>query len=236
MKKKLLPIVIVIILLSTLNACSLLENNSETPEATPVAENQISFTAPQLSYLQPGERIPGSRLEYVGETDDGFQVRIDGQETTKKGGDSFNWQGLAVLDDAGNAAAGVELNFKLRIIGIILDQFEAFGDVDIIITDPTPMVVDLPQEAPLQYNNAVVDLTVAKGAVVPGTTYVYLGKTDKGAEFGGVEGYGFRELADSLDWSGQMRNNVYADMNMRVRSIQDEEVKLVGTATIWIVP
>ncbi len=227
----------VLVLLVSSISCTLLDGGGDTtPEATEPPANQIVFSAPQLSYLQAGDRVAGSRLEYLGQTDDGFLVRIDGQETTKKTGDSFNWHGPAVLDDAGHTVAGVELDFKLRIVGIILGQFEAFGDIDIIITDPSPAVAELPTEATLEFTKAVIDLTVATSEMVPGTTLSYLGKTDQGAEFGGVEGYAFRELWDSLDWSGRMRDNVYADLNLRVRSIQKDQVSLTGTATIWIAP
>jgi hypothetical protein len=140
------------------------------------------------------------------------------------------------VDSDGNSAAGVELDFKLRVVGVVLDVFQAWGEVDIIVSKPAPEEADLPEDAPLTFSAAVVDYTVGKGDIVPGTTLTYLGNSDKGAEFGGLEDYAYRAVADSLDWSGRVRSNVYTDLSMRVSSIDDEEVSLLGTATIWIFP
>jgi len=210
---------------------------SETPTATAeLADNQVVFTAPYRAVLDEGEDVPGAQLHYVGQDDEGIHVRIGGEDTYKKTGDSFNWRGPAILDAGGALAAGVELDYKLRVVGVVLDVFQAWGDVDIIVSDPAPVVADLPDEAPLTFSAAIATYSVAKGAVIPGTTYTYLGQSEKGAEFGGLDGYAYREVADSLDWSGQIRANVYSDLSLRVSSIKDEQVTLVGTATIWLFP
>ena len=232
MKKTSWPLfccVVLLALLSTLAGCGRESKESETPTAPPEpAGNQIVYTALYRAVLGGGETMAGTQLEYVGQDDDRIHVRIDGQDAYKKVGDSFNWRG--------SPADGVELHYKLRVVGVYLDVFQAWGNVDITVLDPAPVVAELPKEAPLSFSAAVATYAVKMGELIPGTTYSYLGKTDKGAKFGGVEGYAFREIADSLDWSGQVRNNVYVDLTMRVSSIKDEEVTLVGTATIWVFP
>jgi len=201
----------------------------ETPAATSEpAGNQVVFTAPYRAVLDAGDSVPGAQLQYVGQDDDGIHVRIDGEEAYKKTGDSFNW--------SGSPAAGVELDYKLRVVGVVLNVFQAWGDVDITILDPDPVVTELPEDAPLTFTAAVATYSVAKGDSIPGTTCTYLGKSAKGAEFGGVEGYAYREIADSLDWSGRVRDNVYVDLTLRISSIREDEVTLVGTAAIWIFP
>jgi hypothetical protein len=229
---------ITIIYALLLTGCSLIPGmGEETPPATgEPAGDQVIFIAPYRAVLDEGEGVPGARLEYVGQDDDGIHVRIDGEDAYKKTGDSFNWRGSALVDAAGSTAAGVELDFKLRVVGVVLDVFQAWGEVDIIMSDPVPVAADLPEDAPLVFTAAVANYKVAKGDIVPGTTYTYLGSSDKGAEFGGLEGYAYREVADSLDWSGQVRPNVYSDLSMRVSSIDDQEVSLLGTATVWIFP
>lgn len=204
-------------------------DGEETPAATSVpAADQVVLTAPYRAVLDEGESVPGAQLEYVSKDDDGIHVRIDGENAVKKVGDSFNWRG--------SPADGVELDYGLRVMGVYLDVFQAWGTVDIIVQNPFPIVSELPSEAPITFSAAVASYTVEKGQQVPGTTYTYVGKTDKGAEFDGVEGYRFREIADSLDWSGQLRSNTFVDLTMRVKSIKEDEVELVGTATVWIVP
>lgn len=220
------------VLLLALAGCSRPEGvDTGTPSVTPTSEstsNQLRFAAPYRAVLDAGETVPGAELQYVGKSDDGIHVRIEGQDAYKKVGDSFNWQG--------SPAPGVELDYSLRVMGVYVRVFQAWGEVGIAISDPVPVVTEVPEEAPLTFSFAVADYTVAEGESIPGTTYTYLGDSEKGAEFGGVEGYAYREIADSLDWSGQVRDNVYVDLTMRVRSIQEDEVKLVGTATVWIFP
>ncbi len=212
-----------------LAGCQLLADTAETPEVTPQpAENQLVFAVPYRAVLDAGESVPGAQLEYVGETDDGIHVRIDGEDAFKKVGDSFNWKG--------GPAAGVETDYQLRVMGVYIGVFQAWGDMRLTINNPIPVVTDLPDEAPLVFNAAIATYTVAKDKPIPGTTYSYLGQTDKGAQFGGVEGYAYREVFDSLDWSGAVLSNTFVDITMRVTSIKDEEVTLAGTATIWVFP
>ena len=224
-KRGLLKILLVAALLG-LSGCALLPAG-ETPEPTPEpAGNQVVLTAPFRAVLDEGESVTGAALQYVGQDDDGIHVRIDDQDSHKKIGDSFNWSGSPV--------PGVELDYKLRVMGVYLDVFQAWGDVDIIVSDPDPVEAELPEDGLLVFKAAVATYAVDRGEMIPGTTYSYLGKTDQGAEFGGIEDYPYREIADSLDWSGRLRDNVYVDLTMRVSSIQDERVTLVGTATVWI--
>lgn len=210
------------------SGCTLLKPAEETPTPVP-AGNQLVLTAPYRAVLNEDNIAPGAQLQYVSQDDDGIHVRIDGLDATKKVGDSFNW--------SGSPAAGVELDYNLRVMGVYLGVFQAWGDVKISVADPAPVVdANTPEDAPLIFSAAVATYAVRTGEMVPGTTYSYLGKTDKGAEFGGVEGYPYRDIADSLDWAGRLRDNVYVDLIMRVSSIQDDEVTLIGTATVWIWP
>lgn len=212
----------------TMAGCALLPGTEgETTTPSPESSgNQVVYAAPYRAVLGEGEGVPGASLEYVGQEESQIHVRIDGEDAYKKIGDSFNW--------LGSPAAGVDLHFKLRVMGVYVEVFQAWGEVEIIVSDPAPAVADLPESAPLVYHAAIASYTVAKGDIVPGTAYTYLGKTEKGAEFGGLDGYAFREVADSLDWSGRVRENVYVDLTMRVRSIEEDEVSLIGTATVWI--
>ncbi len=231
-------LILVLALMVLLPGCDFLGGEEENPPTVTLepGENQVVFTAPYRAVLDEGEMVPGAQLQYVSQDDDGILVRIDGQNIHKKTGDSFNWRGTALLDTDGSTATGVELDFKLRVVGVVLDVFQAWGDVDIIVSDPVPVQAELPEEAPLTFSAAVASYAVAKGERIPGTTYTYLGRSEKGAEFGGVDGYPYREVADSLDWSGQVRSNVFVDLTMRVSTIRDEEVTLLGTATIWLFP
>lgn len=219
----------VLVVLMAAASCSLLGPIDSTPAPTEEpAASELVYPAPYRAVLDAGESVPGADLQYVGSDDQGIHVRIGGQDAYRKVGDSFNWQG--------NPAPGVELDYKLRVVGVYVDVFQAWGQVDIIVSDPVVAVAELPDDALLTFGAIVVEHSVPRGELIPGTTYAYLGSSERGAEFGGVEGYAYREVADSLDWAGQVRDNVYVDLKMRVRSIEEDEVKVIGTATVWILP
>ncbi len=200
------------------------------PTATvALAANEISFT--QLlytSYLKPGDTLPGSGVQYVGQSGDSFQLLIDGQQANKKALDSLYWKG--------QPAQGVTLEYNLRILGVFLDQFEASGPVNIIIADPAPQAGGtLPENAPIHFAVDIANTTAKVGANIPGTTIGYAGKTDKGGQLTGVEGYPYRQTGDSIDWTGQVRPNVWLKLNLRVRAVADDSLSAFGTGEVWIV-
>ena len=79
-------------------------------------------------------------------------------------------------------------------------------------------------------------MTDAKGAQVPGTTLVYEGEQDQGAELSGTNGYPYRALGDSLIWIGRLRGNVIVRYSLRVAALSENSLRLLGTAELWITP
>ncbi len=210
-------------------ACSLPVPAPKPTPTPPLAANEIRFTqALYTCYLQKGGTLPGANVQYVDQSGDTYQLLIDGQRADKKRLDSLYWKGQPV--------GGVTLEFNLRILGVFLDQFEASGPVNITIADPAPQAgVAPPGNAELHYTVDLVDFKAAKGANFPGTTVGYAGKTDKGAQLTGVEGYAYRQSGDSIDWEGQVRDNVWIELNLRVSTISDDSLSTVGTGELWVV-
>lgn len=215
-------------------ACAFLSfGNSDagpTPDAPPSSE-VLSYLVPLYSVtLEPGKNVPMTQMAYVGREGDQYNVTIDGLSAVKRIGDSFIWRGII--------APGVVATYRLRISPTFLsDNLLVGGPVELAVLNPVP--VELPNvavanSAPIHFTNVPVDITVAKGEQLPGTTLVYEGEADQGAELSGTNGYPYRARGDSLIWSGRLRGNVVVRHSLRVVDVSDGSLRLIGTAELWI--
>jgi hypothetical protein len=217
-------------------ACSLIGIGVSQPAATatPLGDT-LSFTVPAYTIsLEPGESVPGTRLEYIGRLGDSYQVSIDGLSATKRAGDSFIWNGVL--------APGVHGNFNLRLIAALFGPLSVAGPVTITVFNPQPVEEAVPDDlaADLTFNNVVVNYSIPAGRVIPGTTLIYEGmvsqsETDQAtlqARLSGMSGYPFLALGDSLVWTGRIRDNVAVRYSLRVASIGETGLRLAGTAEL----
>ncbi len=220
-------------------ACTLIGIGGSSPPATatPLGDT-LSFTMPAYTIsLEPGERVPGTRLEYVGRQGDAYQVSIDGLSATKRTGDSFIWNGVL--------APGVNASFNLRLITAVFGPLPVAGPVTITVFNPQPVEQAMPVAvaADLTFNNIVVNYSVPAGRVIPGTTLIYEGmvaqsETNRAslqARLSGLSGYPFLALGDSLLWTGRLRDNVIIRYSLRVASITEQGLRLAGTAELDII-
>jgi len=210
----------------------------EEPTPTPVGDIMY-FNIPAYTYqLAPGEKVPGTNLQYVDKRGDAYEVMIDGKPASKRVGDSFYWSGVV--------APGVFANFNLRLTTPLFGSMPVAGPVELIILNPNPVEqVTLPNESELiKFSNVLINYTVPVGYVVPGTTLIFEGVEERGqggqltnfARMSGTAGYPYVALGDSLEWTGKLLDNVYLRYNLRVTSLQDDALRLTGTADVWIVP
>ncbi|MBI4788046.1 MAG: hypothetical protein HY782_13490 [Chloroflexi bacterium] len=83
--------------------------------------------------------------------------------------------------------------------------------------------------------DAPVTLTIRNGALLPGTTIAYGGKTSTGAARVLIAGLdAAKQIGDTLDWQGAPAPNTNVKLNTRVISFDDKGVNLVGTAHIEV--
>lgn len=207
-----------------------------TVEPTPTLPGDtLTLTVPIYTYnLQEGETIPGTQLTYVGPNGDAFDVLIDGLPAVKRIGDSFIWSGIV--------GPGVFANYNLRLTTNVLGGLPVAGPVVLVVLSPTPVETgSLPTDPPrLRFGEIGVNYLVPVGREVPGTTLTYQGLSqpnEGGSSLGlltGGQGYPYLATGDSLVWTGRLRDNVYIRYNLRAASVTAENLRLLGTAELWI--
>jgi hypothetical protein len=218
-------------------ACALPSFDSPTPAPTVTPSGDtLSFTNPAFAMnLEPGDSVPGTGLRYLGREGDAYRVTIDGLEALKRTGDSFIWDGVI--------APGVHATYNLRLTTAVFGPLPVAGPVTLTIfyPEPTPLGSLPPLEEALTYRNTVLTYLVPVGENVPGANLVYEGSETQGdgsgtrlARFSGLSGYPLRAVGDSLTWTGTLRPNVYVQYNLRLLNINENSVRLAGTADLWI--
>ena len=179
--------------------------------------------------IPAGQTLPGTDIKYIGKTDQGAQMSIGGQSAVKRTLDSLTWHG--------DVAPGVNVDYSLRILTFDSRSLDTGGTAKVIITSVKPQAMSptsLPKNA-LTFRG-VVSYNVPKGKTIPGTTISYEGKTPDGAQLGGIEGYAFRQEADSILWTGQLADKVFLGLDLRVVLFNDSSLRTTGTATLYIAP
>jgi hypothetical protein len=185
----------------------------------------LSFDGATEHGLRAGETIPGTNIRFVGDTGDGAEVTINDQRAIKKVGDSLDWKGTV--------APGVDVSMPQRIVLISNDRLQTVGTVRVTVAGVNPQPGSVPTGGRYTYKVGS-GATVRKGDRVPGTTLVYRGKADEGAQFEGTGDYPFRRIGDSVTWQGQIVPGVYLDTTLRVGAYTDDIVTLAGLATITV--
>lgn len=193
----------------------------------PAKEGELVYTAPYEMGVAAGDYLPGTGIRYVGRTDRGAHLTIDGQDAYKQKGDSLSW--------SGKPAENVRMDFSGRVIWYTDTTCHILGSATLTIPNPTPQAVPNIPRAPLRYR-AIVTYGVDKGRKIPGSLVVYRGKTDKGAELNGVEGYPYRKAGDSIVWQGKLKDGVYVVVNVRVVFYTNTVLQVAGTTEVILVP
>jgi len=212
--------VIAALILGAVVSASCLPWQSET-------EGQIVYVGPTERGVSPGESVPGTTLVYVGPVGDEAEMLIDGQTAVKKKGDSLNWDG--------HPLPGVTLNLKQRIVWFTDEALHAAGTARLAIDDPQPEAMPFPEDLPIVYKLPIT-YNVKQGETIPGTTISYVGSGDSGAEFGGIDGYPHRRMADSVTWEGKLREGVFVRVVLRVAFYDEGQLQVAGLATVGLMP
>jgi len=189
------------------------------------SEGELSYGGPLEISVKRGETLPGTEISYAGKGPQGAQVFIGGQKAIKQKGDSLDWEGSPV--------PGAELKLNLRILWFDDETMHCGGIFTFKVKEPAPSPEPLPSDVKLKYTS-LVSYQVKRGEFIPGTTVRFIGKSDQGAQLEGVEGYPYRKMADSIVWTGRLREGVHLRLNVRVVYFNDSTLRVAGTAEIIV--
>ncbi|MCL4395958.1 MAG: hypothetical protein M1482_14345 [Chloroflexi bacterium] len=83
--------------------------------------------------------------------------------------------------------------------------------------------------------DAPVSLVVKNGALLPGTSLAYSGKTETGAGKMMITGLAApKQVGDAVDWNGTPVPDVDVRLSTRVASFDDQSITLIGTSHVEI--
>lgn len=191
------------------------------------SSNRLVYNLPTELTVSAGSELPGTGIRYERMDDKGAYLLIKGQQALKRKGDSVSWSGYL--------APGVAADLRLRIVWYTDKAIYLVGTAKMAIEGAQPQAVPIVTSSAVKFAGPVA-YSANRGAVIPGTTVVYLDKTADGAKLGGVEGYAFRQMGDSLIWEGTLRERVYCRLEARVIQYDEKGIRVGGLVTLWLGP
>jgi hypothetical protein len=193
---------------------------------TPLPPNTLVYDAPVSLDIKTGTTLPGTSIAYGGKTDTGAgKIVIANLAAPKQIGDTVEWQGTP--------ATNVSVKLSTRVATFDDQSIKLVGTGHVEIKDVTMKAGGTPGTALMEFN-APVSISLNKNEAIPGSNVTYVGATNDGAQFLGVEGFPFRKPLDSLQYVGRVNPKVFLKLDLRVTSFSDSSVLLVGTANIKI--
>ncbi|AOY79835.2 hypothetical protein BJP36_07730 [Moorena producens JHB] len=225
LKRLLIATTVLLAVVPTTTSCSLLERQ-------PRSNSTLVYKGPVRQEVKAGSLIPGTDIRYISRTEDKTaEVLINGQRAFKRSGDSLDW--------TGSPLRGVEMRLNQRVLVYSDERLQAGGTVrltvDGVSSQPgwVPQVPDQTNPSLVVYKVPVL-YQVKQGETIPGTTLSYTGKTEKGAQLGGLPAgeSPYRQGGDSISWRGELRPRVYLDLVVRTAFYNEDRLNVTGFATV----
>jgi hypothetical protein len=192
-----------------------------------VWSNKLPYAGPVEKDIDKGQFLPGTEIQYLGKTEKGAQVSIDGKETKKKVGEPLEWKEELVHN--------VTVDQTYQITAITEDTLYTEGTVRIIVSNANPLPEPLNTDAPVHFQ-LPAGYHVEKGTTIPGTDITYLGQIDEGAHLNNIEDAPYPQVGDSISWTGTLREGVWLQLDLQIEALTDSQLDVLGTATLWIAP
>lgn len=188
----------------------------------------IVFNGPVERSLDPGERIPGTDITFVTVRDGAAVFQIMGLESTRRTGDSLDFDG------AWPGLPGSSYNARLRLYRIGEESVRVAGVHQLLVPGIQPAAGSPGSGFELTFT--FLDGVSRGGDVIAGTTYGYLGRYERGAQLSGVPDnlYPYRSVGDSIEWDGMLRPDVGAEYDLRLLVYGNEGMRVGGTVTLHL--
>ena len=187
--------------------------------------SKVSYKLPTKLTIAMGEALPGTDIRYESLSEEGAYLVVRGQKALKRTGDSLDW--------SGSPLPGVSVELKLRVAWYTEAEIHVVGMAEIVVDGIEPREGLVSTSSPITYAGPVV-YSLAKGAAIPGAALTYQERTDDGAKLGGIDGYPYRKVGDSVFYEGQLRENVYIRLDLRVVQFDDRALRIGGIVTLWM--
>ncbi|MHB1317221.1 MAG: hypothetical protein ACYCYF_01240 [Anaerolineae bacterium] len=186
----------------------------------------LTYSLPTTLAINRGEALLTTNIVYDSSTEEGINLLIGGQPAHKRRGDSVNWEGSFMPE--------TQTELDLRIVWNTEEKVDLAGTAKVVVSQVAPQQGPIITTSPITFSGPVA-YGVAKGSYIPGTTLTYVGKTEQGAELGGLfNEYPYREIGDSIVWEGTLRAGVYLRVELRTVQFDDNGLRLAGIATLWL--
>ncbi len=187
----------------------------------------LVYRGPTEENVAAGATIPGTNIRYVQKTAEGAEFLIADQHAVKKLGDSILWKG--------NYGPNLAADLGLRVVLIQPEAVQLAGTVTLDVQNVQPAAAAFPENPEIVYR-VPVTYNAKKGEPIPGTSLTYEGRADQGARIGGLPPgeFPYRQVADSLVWTGRLAEGVMLRLDLRVVFFTDQSLQLAGIATLAV--
>lgn len=183
------------------------------------------YEGPYRADLMAGHKLPGTNVRYLGVGPRGARVLIQNQEVIRLAGDS--------IEAEAQPHPTLKVRYQLRVYAYDERALHALGTVRVELGEVNPHPAPLPSKAAVRFDTPIT-YRVPKRGVIPGTSIVFVGKEGNQARLEGLEGYPYRNVGDSILWTGQVHPLVHLDATFRVLFIQDDWLTVAGTVQVWL--
>jgi hypothetical protein len=192
-----------------------------TPQGT------LVYRGPTEESIAAGTAMPGTSIRYVQKTAEGAEFLIGDQRAVKKLGDSVLWKGPY--------GPNLTADLGLRVALIQPDAVQLAGTATLDVQNVQPAAAPFPEKPEIAYRMPVT-YNVKKGERIPGTLYTYEGQGEQGARIGGLPPgeFPYRQVADSLVWTGRLAEGVMLRLDLRVIFFTDQSLQVAGFATVAV--
>lgn len=192
-----------------------------------VPEGTLVYRGPTEERIAAGASMPGTSIRYVQSTPEGAEFLIGDQRAIKKVGDSVNWKG--------SLGSNLAADLGLRVAVIRPEVVQLAGTATLDVQNVQPGSAPFPEDPAIVYRLPVT-YNVKQGERIPGTLYTYEGQGEQGARIGGLPpgDFPYRQVADSVTWTGRLADGVMLRLDLRVLFFTDQSLQVAGFATVAV--